>query len=863
MAKETPIQNTFDGGVLSPLLAGRTDLAKYFNGCAALENFLPSVQGPLVRRGGTQYIFGTKDNAARSWLIRFQVSERVAYMLEFGHLYVRFYTGRGVLVSGGTPVEVATPYSAADLTAEDGTCNLRVVQSADTMYIFHRKYQTRKLLRLSADAFSLVLADFTEGPFGDVNANKGVTVVSNAEVGAVTLTASAAIFLPGHVGTLFYLETADLAAVKPWGVYQEVQVGTRRRVENRVYQCTAVGPVNSEGPPVTGNQTPIHTEGRAWDGDGQPVENDQRGSIGVEWEFLHAGYGIVRIEAYLDGQHVTGTIIKRLPTELQPGGGSSTTVTQYPISSITPTDPPSSRIFVSASEHPFANLDTVVISGTNFTDADGFASDTNRDGAYVVRNRSASGYEIDASFPSGGSFAYDPLATGMATRTVTTTYPTHTPSWKWAFSLFSDVEGWPEHGAFWRQRLVLMAGRVGAMSVTSDFENFATKSPGGEQETDSAIVFRLNARQINRAVWLVESDNLIIGTDGDEWIVGPIQANQALGPANVRAERRTAYGSRSIQPVEVGGRVLFVQASGRKLRDYEYSYDTNNYASSDTTKLASNVLQSGVVDLAYQQEPDSIVWAARADGLLVGCTYDQEAGRSDVYAWHPHPMVNGYVESVETMPAPDGSADDLWMIVRRAVNGQTVRYVEILRAPLKDEEGQAEAFYVDSGLTYRGPTTDQVAELEHLEGQEVDILTNGAAHPRRTVVGGRVELQFPAEIIHVGIPTSCAVATMSLEAGSASGTAQGKLKRITNLIVRMYRSLGGNVGPARNQLNTLNFRRPSQPMGMAPPLYTGDSEPIPWPGGYERGAQIWYTNAQPLPVTLVALMPVVGTNDDR
>ncbi|WP_427937050.1 hypothetical protein [Achromobacter marplatensis] len=863
MAKDTPIQNTFDGGVLSPLLAGRTDLVKYFNGCAVLENFLPSVQGPLVRRGGTQYIFGIKSGAVRSWLIRFQVSERVSYMLEFGHLYVRFYTNRGLLVVGGSPVEVSTPYTAADLTAEDGTCNLRVVQSADTMYIFHRLYQTRKLLRLSATSFSMVLADFTEGPFDDVNSNEGITVTTNAEVGAVTLTASAGIFLPAHVGTLFYLETADLSAVKPWGVYQEVNIGTRRRVDNRVYQCTTVGPVNSEGPPVTGNQTPIHTEGRAWDGDGQPVEDDQRGSIGVEWEFLHAGYGIVRIEGYVDAQHVTGTIVKRLPTELQPGGGSSTVVTSYPISSMTLSTSSPSRSFVSASGHPFADLDAVVIGGTNLKDADGVLPDITRDGSYVVRDRVSAGFDIDAPFPSTGAYAYDPLASGIATRTTTTNYGSHTPSWKWAFSLFSDVNGWPEHGAFWRQRLVLMAGRVGAMSVTSDFENFAAKAPGGEQETDSSIVFRLNARQINRAVWLVESDNLIIGTDGDEWIVGPIQANQALGPANIRAERRTAYGSRSIQPVEVGGRVLFIQASGRKLRDYEYSYDTNNYASSDTTKLASNVLLSGVVDLAYQQEPDSIIWAARADGRLVGCTYDQEAGRSDVYAWHPHPMVNGFVEAVETMPSPDGSADDLWMIVRRQVSGQTVRYVEILRAPLKEEEAQAEAFYVDSGLTYRGTTTDHVTGLEHLEGQEVDILTNGAAHPRRTVVAGRVDLQFPAEVIHVGLPTSCAVATMSLEAGSASGTAQGKLKRITNLIVRMYRSLGGNVGPARDKTNTLNFRRPSQPMGSAPPLLTGDSDPIPWPGGYERGAQIWYTNEQPLPVTLVALMPVVGTSDDR
>ena len=104
---------------------------------------------------------------------------------------------------------------------------------------------------------------------------------------------------------------------------------------------------------------------------------------------------------------------------------------------------------------------------------------------------------------------------------------------------------------------------------------------------------------------------------------------------------------------------------------------------------------------------------------------------------------------------------------------------------------------------------------------------------------------------------------MSLEAGAANGTAQGKIKRLTNVILRMHRSLGGNLGPARDNVETLNFRRPSQPMGSPPPLYSGDSEPIPWRGGYERTARIWYTNDQPLPVTILALMSVVSTQDDR
>ncbi|AZV94488.1 hypothetical protein NJI34_37800 [Pseudomonas sp. S 311-6] len=759
MAKETPILTTFDGGELAPLIGGRTDLAKYFNGCSVLENFLPTVQGPLVRRGGTQYVASTKVAGQRAWLVRFQVSERIAYMLEFGDRYIRFYTNRGQLVVGGLPVEVETPYNAADLTGEDGTFAVRVAQSADTMYLLHRKHAPRKLLRRTADSFELVAAEFSSGPFDDINTDESVTVNVAFDTGEnIMIGASSAIFADSSAGDLVYIETSDISTVRPWAVYQEVKVGDRRRIDNRVYQCTAIGPDDDEGPQVTGNVTPIHTEGRAWDGDGQPVANDSRGAIGVEWEFLHAGYGIVKLRSPVDDTGLAWwcDVVSRLPEEVT-GSGST---------------------------------------------------------------------------------------------------------WKWALPLFSNKNGWPEHGAFWRQRLVLVSGRRVAMSVVGDFENFASTF-AGEIETDSAIIQTLNARQINRAVWIVESDELIIGTDGDEWLIGPIQESQAVGPANIRAERRTTYGSRSIQPVEVGGRVLFIQASGQRLRDYVYDYNTNNYASNDTTKLASHILRSGAIDMAYQQEPDSIIWLARADGVLVGCTYDQEPGRSDVYAWHPHPMVNGWVESVETMPAPNGSDDDLWLIVRREINGQAVRYVEVLRAPLADEEDPAEAFYVDCGLTYRGESAATISGLGHLEGQTVQILADGAAHPDRAVSGGQVELQIEASVVHVGLPAPCAMATMSIEAGSANGTAQGKTKRLTNVIARMHRSLGGNLGPSRAALETLNFRRPSQRMNNPPPLYSGDSEPIPWRGGYERSARIWYTNDQPLPVTLLALMPVVSTSDDR
>lgn len=753
MAKAAPITTSFDAGELSPRLEGRVDIAKYPNGCWRMENFIPTVQGPAIRRGGFRFVNPLKNSSGRGWLIRFQVSETISYMLEFGGNYIRFYANRGQLVSSGSPVEVATPYTWADLTDENGMCQLHAVQSADTMYIFHPKYQPQKLLRLSSTTFSLGPVSFTNGPFKDVNTTQSTTVTASGVTGSISLTASSAIFQSGHVGTLFYLESADLSAAKPWAVYQEVAVGDIRRVDARVYKCITVG-TGSGGNPVTGTNTPIHTQGSAWDGDGVDIENDQRGPIGVEWLFMHAGYGIVSITGVTDTTHASATVVSELPSD--------------------------------------------TTSGT----------------------------------------------------------------WKWANALFSSVEGWPEHGAFWRERLVLARKRDIAMSVSGDFENFSSKIDG-EVTADAAIRLTLNAKQINKIVWIVESEQLLLGTDGDEWVVQPIQANQAVGPGNVQAVRRTAYGSRLVQPVEASGRVLFMQASGKKLRDYQYDYSSDNFISSDTAKLADHITSTGVVDMAFQQEPYSIIWGCRADGVLIGLTYDQEVGRSDVYGWARSPSTNGAVEAVETMPSPDGTSDDLWAIVRRHINGVDVRYIEWLEPPLDDDAPQSEAFYVDSGLTYRGVPTTTISGLSHLEGQSVDVLVDGATHPKRTVSAGSISLQEAGSVIHVGIPAPARLATMRLNAGAADGTAQGKTQRVSDMVIRMYRTLGGKVGTDEDHLQELQFRRPSNAMDQAPPLFTGDTDPIELDSDYSGTQRLWYVNDQPLPVTLIALMPIVQTSDDR
>ena len=138
MSRVSPLLSTFNGGEWSPSLYGRTDLARYANACKRMENFIPLVQGAATRRPGTRYVAPTKgDGTVR--LIPFEFSITQAYVIEFGAGYVRFYTNDGQLLSGGSPYEVSTPYTANDIW------DLQFAQSADVLYIAHPDRKSTRL----------------------------------------------------------------------------------------------------------------------------------------------------------------------------------------------------------------------------------------------------------------------------------------------------------------------------------------------------------------------------------------------------------------------------------------------------------------------------------------------------------------------------------------------------------------------------------------------------------------------------------------------------------------------------------------------------------------------------------------------
>ena len=84
------IINAFNAGELSPLLEGRTDVAKYYSGARTMENFLPKTYGGVNKRPGTMYIADTNDNEEVR-LITFEFSTTDAYILEVGNGFIGFF----------------------------------------------------------------------------------------------------------------------------------------------------------------------------------------------------------------------------------------------------------------------------------------------------------------------------------------------------------------------------------------------------------------------------------------------------------------------------------------------------------------------------------------------------------------------------------------------------------------------------------------------------------------------------------------------------------------------------------------------------------------------------------------------------
>ena len=346
---------------------------------------------------------------------------------------------------------------------------------------------------------------------------------------------------------------------------------------------------------------------------------------------------------------------------------------------------------------------------------------------------------------------------------------------------------WPRHVCFYSERKTFASTPQQPHKIwqtkTGLLNSFAVSDP---LVADDALALTILTSHINDIAFIAEQESMIIGTAGATRTLGPADRGAVYSAVNAEQKHQTGVRAEPLRPVHLSSALLFVGDNGRSIREHIIDPATGSYVAPDLTVLSNHLFKSGVRSLAKVDHPMPICYCAMNDGSLVGITYERDQQMVAVHAHHIGG--GGLVESIASKPGPDG--DELWLAVKRDINGSTLRTIEVLTpefdVDLIDNSAPAiEAFFVDGGFTSRSITpTTAITGLDLYEGAELDILADGQPLGKVIVSGGTLTLPggASAKIIHAGFGYLAEGETMPIADGMRDGSTLGRTTRFASII---------------------------------------------------------------------------------
>ena len=925
MALQYHGQNTFAAGELSPSLHARTDLAKYQNGLKKARNVNIMPQGGVRNRPGTYHVAAAGDSTHKVRIIPFVYSDGQAYVLEFGENYIRFYTNDAPVVASSTvsawvtgtvyivgnmvsnsavnyycitahtasaafstdaakwraqtAYEIPSTYLSAELF------DLKVTQSADYLYIFHPLHAPQQLVRLANDSWQITPFNFKNGPFMLSNTSSGktlssssttfdyrvsnnsaqviatgfyhipsttdkrVTITPSADTGAVT---GDIVKLTSFDGALAATLNGNLFSVivnpsDPFHMLLLCYLGTSTpiTVANFTSYNTAVGKIFTKGPVTITANFPL-------------------------FQSTHVG-ALFQMTETIPAQTVSATLTTTVASSSIKCGHTWRLITTGAWTGFV-------SVYMSTDGGTTWNaLRSLQSAGSDNFDTSG---DTSADQCLIYAKGTFTGAcTINLSsdtFDWHGTIQIVTVASStsataniLSEQGVGLGLASTNSTWQWAEGSWSNYRGWPTCGTFYQDRLCIASTvrepQTVWMSQTEDYTNFGISYPMVDSDAISAL---LPSRTVNIVRNMAVLGALVVLTSDSDFSIEPGSGGN-LSPTSILITCHGHRGTSAVDPAIVGNELILMQQMGSVVRNLIYQFSVSGYMGDDIIVMAKHLLTGHtIIEMAYQQEPDSILWMVRDDGVLLSLTYMRE---QEVLAWSWHDTNNGtdLFESVAVIPNSTLGINEVWFVVNR---GGT-RYIERLA---KRDMGSDPADYMmsDCAVTQDNGSSPSasVTGLAHLNGKTVIALVDGSVVTGLTVAAGATTLPVSASIVHIGLPYVSDIETLRIDTPNAKGTAQGRRIVIPEVTVRFLDSRGGYIkamsqdiaDPATTGIvgfDEILQHDAAQVMSAATPLKTLDYK-LSLNGGYDMGSALWIRQTDPLPLTLIALFPKMEVSDN-
>ena len=408
---------------------------------------------------------------------------------------------------------------------------------------------------------------------------------------------------------------------------------------------------------------------------------------------------------------------------------------------------------------------------------------------------------------------------------------------------FSPSQGYPSSVCIHDQRVYFGGTEKRPTTIWASSVNdlFNFRRTGFD---DGGFMFEIASNEGNPIQWMVPaSRGILLGTAGDEWLLDG--ADTGITPTNISARRQSRIGSAPLQAIPAAGSTIFVQRGSMHLQEYQFAWETQQFQAVDLTELIKHLTTSGIRAMAFSQNPEPMLWCVMLDGSLLTCTYNRA---QEVIAWAKH-TTQGTFESVAVTYGDTANADDVWFVVLR--NG-TRRLEKIDVAFWANLYNGGRLYHMDGAVTKTGAAFTSVTGLTHLNGLTAKVTANGIAQTDAVVSGGSVTVPTGTTHAVVGLPFTSELQPMPFDIQLQTGTTQSRKMHTPALAVRLYRtdaakyadSAAGTLYPLKISAGTTGLVRLSNV------------------GRMNDSCEVYFRSTGALPLNLVTVVPSVNVYGD-
>lgn len=791
------LQSNFNGE-WSPLMLGRVELSRYATSLRTMENFAPTIPGGARKRPGTEYIGEVEDSSKKTRLESFTFSNEESYLLEFGHNVLRFWRN-GAYISGA---DVVTTYT------EDEVFGLRMTSTNDIVYIASPNHAPYKLTRTSDTTFDFALLEFENQPFEDENLTD-VTISASATTGTgITLTSSSNLFtddMDDGDGSTFKISHYVPRAVLESSINESKNTNDFSPATS--YQ---VGDEIRHGV-TTGSTTYFYyTCHTAYTGgtstETNPVNLSQYFSPGVVAEVLGTTSDVMKF--YIEGEwsfRTEGSWDGEWGIQESEDGQHNNWITRFSMASYSGSD----NYVREGDESANPIWLRVVLFNT--------ASGTNHRVTWTTSDVEKSGEVTVTGYTSATQVTADVSTTRPLYSTAATKH--------WSENEWNYRKGFPSQVFFKNNRLCFASTKADNQAIwgseVDKWDNFKR----GIQEDSQPFKDVLRTGNQDPIQWVSEQSKTLLGLSSQIRNLTGEDGSSILAPGKNSSARQAGRGAADLEPVEVDDFTFYVQLGGRIIRGLTNDYERGVYAAADMTREAEHVTRGGVKQMAFQLNRVSTLYAVTGEGIAACLVFDPEVEKM---GWYRLKTQGGTIESVAILPAT-GEEDEVYFVVKRSINGSTKRYIERLKNDqirIQDDGLQDDMFYVDCGTTITGTNITTVTGLDHLEGEEIQVLGNGDYLGKFTVASNSITIPASNKVTY-GLPIEAKLWPMPLEGITASGTTSGDKKRVKEITIDVMNSLGIQTKDSPDDTKEptdLTPRQSDADLGSSPALYSGKLE---------------------------------------